>query len=56
MGTGNLKWIKIEARDTAYIIEIPYGLNKANFKDSDFQISECKKVVVNAEDKVVTPI
>ena len=37
-------------------IEVPYGLNKANFKDDDFVIKDCKKIVVDQAEKIVTPL
>jgi hypothetical protein len=29
MGTGNLKWLKANISGTSFIVEVPYGLNKA---------------------------
>jgi hypothetical protein len=56
MGTGNIKWVQTEVNGSQIIIEVPYGMNRAQFKDQDFQITGCQKVVVDQEDKVVTPL
>jgi hypothetical protein len=56
MGTGNIKWLQTEVNGTQIIIEVPYGLNRAQFKDQDFQITGCQKVVEDQVDKVVNPL
>ena len=47
MGTGNLKWLQASINSKLVTIEVPYGLNKAQFKAEDFSIKNCNRINID---------